>query len=196
MLPRENHHLFHTVFVSRIRYCWSFRNPAFASWYGQKHIIIYRVSYIPGGDRRISEPSTDADHPPPEIIPNNQLLHSNPSFSRCQSEPKVSPLPAVKSVEGLSKSRVEIEFFWCTGEPSIHFRVWKSVKVNSPTFKWRTSGCLMMFHRYTPTKSRRIKWIGNLRKNMVTRLLRARWSPTLASSKNHVIYNGICVFCF
>ena len=39
------------------KYCWWFRNPV-----NQLRLvvypIVYRVSYIPGGDRRISEPST------------------------------------------------------------------------------------------------------------------------------------------
>ena len=44
--------MFNTVSLS---YCWW--KKSCTSWYG-KDPIIYRVLYIPGGDRRISEPST------------------------------------------------------------------------------------------------------------------------------------------
>ena len=97
-------------------YCWWFRNLTFTSWGGR--VIPIFISYIPGGDRRISESSTVWQGPKKNV---DAFFLQNNQRKKCLNREFVTPQDCWIVAEEFMESGFRVHVFltqFCMIEPA------------------------------------------------------------------------------
>ena len=107
-----------TFYKSYQRYCWW--KKSCTSWYGQSPTI-YRVLYIPGGDRRISSTNPGSE-PAGSICPEAQY-----SSERCQCEMSGGKLLCKNVFESIAPNISPWCFYYCVTHIYIYTYIYYTV---------------------------------------------------------------------